>query len=253
MFRTLSFQAACVACLCVSNASAGDGCHRSHGGSYRSPVASHPFVRPAPIGQPTYHTVVPTVVQRATVPQPVVTAPVAQPVAAAAPQQPAQPSPAERTAAALQAFRLGNNHEAKLIVDRLLETAPNNSDLRQFRSLIHLRSGELRAAAFDAYEALKLGRLWTAQQVESVYGDAQRYQHDLRLLQLPASSGDQDMALPFLAAYHHLIAGQSALAQTALQRVLQIQPAEPVATALVRLITAKSDTASTTVQTASVQ
>lgn len=261
MFRLLSFPTVCAICLYASVASAGGGCPSSHGSYHRSPAPAPSYGRAVPSVQPTYRIVTPTVVHRTAVPQQIVSTPLPQPVPTGAPQRPAepmaqtaptQPSAAERTAAALQAFRLGNNHEAKLIVDQLLEAAPNNSDLRQFRSLIHLRSGQLRESAFDAYEAIKLGRLWTAQQVESVYGDALRYKHDLRGLQLLDASGEQDMTLSFLTAYHHLIAGQSALAQTSLQRVLQIRPDEPVATALVRIISAKSDAAGTVAQPASI-
>lgn len=135
---------------------------------------------------------------------------------------------------AMEAFRVGNNHQAMVLADRLIAAMPKHSDLLQFRSLIHLRSSDWTKAAADMYDSLQHGAIWSQEQVDRVYGDADRYQRELRMLRLLVDSQPDNLATQFLSAYHHLVAKEIDSARKTLQYILTIKPNEPVAVALLR-------------------
>jgi predicted Zn-dependent protease len=243
MNRPLSLQAALLVLLWSSIASADGSCpdsarsRLSGYGAARIGYVHPPAAFYPPMHRGTVQTAAPVSVFRQ--PAGAVDAITRSPAAPVS-LQPAVATPADRVTAAMHAFQLGNHHEAIVLVDTLIKDMPGSADLLQFRGLIQLRTGDLKKSAFDTYEALNLGTIWNTAQVEKIYGDAQRYANDLRMLRLLAQSNPQELELQFLAAYHHLVVGDLPSGRKALDRVLALRPNEPVAVALVRLIDSQS-------------
>lgn len=237
---TISLLTAGLLLFSSSIATAGGGCPKSRGSNHRGFGGARVGITglPAAIYAPAPRITARSIPRNTIARQPVspVTQSTTQPVALAEPT----PSTADRVSLAMEAFRLGNHHQARLLADRLLEEVPTSADLLQFRSLVHLRDGNLKESALDIYQAVQHGAIWSLEQVRAIYGDLERYENDARMLRLLAQSDPQDLAAHFLSAYHHLVAGELAPGRKSLEQVLVIQPEEPIAVALMRLIETQS-------------
>lgn len=258
MNRSIFVSVTLLVCIMASTTFAGGRCSGSRGGGYRGATGHHArhSIQPRQVYQPPHARVAP--VGQA----PVGRAPVAQMAAQQATVANSSPAPIANSSMvtprseaeevewvvknvneAMEAFRVGNNHQAMELANRLIASMPNHSDLLQFRSLIHLRSSDWTKAAADMYESVQHGAIWSQEQVEGVYGEADRYQNDIRMLRLLAGSQPENLATQFLSAYHHLVARELDSARKALQQILTIKPNEPVAVALLRQIDAQSQQA----------
>jgi hypothetical protein len=250
MNRYPSLLVALAVLLGTAVASAGEVCFQSSGPISYGPAHAYPVLRaPEPS---TYshapHQIFHSPVQVAVVPRPHIAVATGVSVPSSMQAQ-SQTQASRRTAvtmseqvtAAMEAFQLGNNHEAFLITDRLIDGLPTSSDLLQFRSLIHLRAGNFKKSAADVYEGVRLGAIWTTDQVDKVYGDKQRYRDDVRVLGLLAASNPEALETQFLLAYHQMVAGDLAASRISLKQMLAVRPDEPLATALVGLIDKQFD------------
>ena len=257
MNRTFSFVMAVLVCFAASMDFAVAQCSASRGGAYRAMAvqyAGHPS-RPSQV-YPQAHSIAIPVVPATNTQMAVGHKPPAQ---ASIPRQlPAQaaitPTAVPQSEGkeieqavgqinqALEAFRLGNNHQAIVLADQLIVTMPNQSDLLQFRSLIHLRSSDWTKAAADLYTSVQQGAIWSMEKMGGVYGDVDRYKNDLQVLRLLAESRPDDLATQFVFAYHTLVGRELDAARKSLQRMLTIKPNDPVAEALLRQTEAQSST-----------
>jgi hypothetical protein len=132
-------------------------------------------------------------------------------------------------------FELQRYADALPILNRVIEQVPNDSDAFQFRSFIHFAMGDFEAAAADAYDALSFGNAWDWQTVYDLYGNAETYTAQMRRLETQARA-ERTLSGHFLLGYHYVVLGHYSRGKNEFQKVLAIQPDEPMAAALVEVL-----------------
>lgn len=134
------------------------------------------------------------------------------------------------------AFLARNYGTALSLMDQIVKVAPKNNEALQFRSLVHFAMAEYKPAAADAYEAMKYGPIWNKKSLQGLYGDMKTYDRHLKELQATADEQPEALEVHFLLAYQMLLSGDLATGEAELETVLKIQPAEPLATNLLKVV-----------------
>lgn len=134
------------------------------------------------------------------------------------------------------AFTARNYGTALELMNKVVKQLPQNNEALQFRSLIHFALADDKAAAADAYEALKLGAAWNATAITTLYGDAKRYEAQLAALKLRAESNPDSLEVHFLLAYQSLVNGDLKTGEKELEEVLRIRPDEPLSSKLLIVV-----------------
>ena len=200
------------------------------------PVTNHPvYSQPIPVqpvyGQPVYGQ--PAVIHSQHVPGTVVhrtNNPAASNVGA-------MDRARQFTANAKRHFLNGNYSAAHTELEKVCKLAPKESAAFQFRSLAAFAQGNSKLAAADAYDSLKLGNAWDRKVVVALYGGNESlYQQHLDALKNQTSKQDATMQSHFLLAYHLLMAKNWVEGRSQLQKVLELQPAEPLSTQLLAVV-----------------
>ena len=171
--------------------------------------------------------------------QPVYSQPIVQPAAPSVTVQPLQQA-RQLTAIAKQKFLSGDYDGAISELDKVCKLAPNDTSAFQFRSLCSFAKGDCDSAAADAYDALKLGNAWTRPVIQSLYGaNWDKYSQHMSKLTQKAIGNEAKMQTHFLLAYHYLVSEQWQKGKDHLQKVLELQPSEPLSTQLVAVVDQK--------------
>ena len=155
------------------------------------------------------------------------------------PVRPAIPvthTPEQNFELARQAFRARDYDRALHYIDRAIEQLPSEADLFQMRSLILFAQGEYPLSAEAAYTALSAGPGWNWNTLYRLYGDAELYTRHLRSLEAATKANPDSAAHHFLLAYHCLMLNQVEAGRKNLQRVLELQPDEPLAKGLLGIL-----------------
>ena len=134
------------------------------------------------------------------------------------------------------AFRKCDYDHALHYVDRAIEQLPGEADLFQMRSLILFAQGEYPLSAEAAYTALSAGPGWNWNTLYRIYGDAALYTQHLRSLETATKANPDSAAHHFLLAYHCLMLNQIEAGRKNLQRVLELQPEEPLTKSLLEIL-----------------
>lgn len=195
------------------------GGHGGHGYRRPSPVYHRPAYRPV-YTTPVYTTPVTTVQQ----------------AQATATQTTAAAQLRAKAAQAKAAFLAKNYGTALSLLDQVVKAAPKNNEALQFRSLVHFAMGDYKAAAADAYEAMKYGPVWDKKSLDGLYGDMAVYERHLKALRAAAAEEPETLHLHFLLAYQALLSGDLAEGEKELETVLAIKPAEPLAEAFLKVV-----------------
>jgi tetratricopeptide (TPR) repeat protein len=154
------------------------------------------------------------------------------------PTQPVSRTPEQNFNLARQAFRGRDYDRALYFVDQAIKQLPEEGDLFQFRSLILFAKGEYPLSAEAAYTALTEGPGWNWNTLYEFYGDANQYTRHLRYLEAATKANSDSAAHHFLLAYHCLMLNQVETGRKKLQRVLELQPAEPLTKQLLEILPA---------------
>lgn len=220
----------------------------------RKPAIVKPAVvkpRPAVCPTPIVHPVHPAPVYPA--PAPVVIVNPAPP--APAPPAPVPPTPAptpnralELTFRAQDAFAKENYALAIDLMNRVVEDSPKSASAYQFRALSHFAVGNYDEAAADVYETLLRGNLWTWDTIHPLYKDNNTYTNQYRALYRAAADDSKSMSKHFVLAYHHLVLGHLKHGGEELEKVLVIQPEEPVTTQLLTVVRTRQQTEAVAMQ-----
>jgi tetratricopeptide (TPR) repeat protein len=155
------------------------------------------------------------------------------------PVRPAIPvtyTPEQNFELARQAFRARDYDRALYYIDRAIGQLPSEADLFQMRSLILFAQGEHPLSAEAAYTALSAGPGWNWNTLYRLYGDAELYTRHLRSLQAATKANPDSAAHHFLLAYHCLMLNQVEAGRKNLQRVLELQPDEPLVKGLLGIL-----------------
>lgn len=243
----------CLACLGSHHVVAGEGCrHHAHHAYGPAPVYSAPTYAPMVYSVPRAHlpTYSQSIVHDPLVAAPLVSKPAARSERAVAANETRQvsqreynPTPVASVAEGRKAFLARNLGAALKIADELVTANPQDSDKLQFRSLLHMASGNYKASAADAYDAALQGRLWTREVLQTLYENPSKYMRDMTMLRLSVvqSSQDKQALTPmlFLLAYHEAIGKNYAASRDALNQMLKLRPQDRVARGLLSVVEAK--------------
>lgn len=159
-----------------------------------------------------------------------------------------QPAPAptpialarKYTADARTLFQQGKYAEAAKMLDEVVKRAPKDTNAYQFRSLANFARGEFEAAAADAYDGMALGNSWTQDVIKSVYGAQGLGVYNNHLAQLSKDVAQKPtMQSHFLSAYYNLVNGNWSAGKTQLEKVLELQPEEPLSKKLLAAVNTK--------------
>jgi len=154
------------------------------------------------------------------------------------PTTPVTYTPEQNFDMARQAFRSRDYDRAMYFIDQAIEQLPEEADLFQFRSLILFALGEYPLSAEAAYTALSKGPGWNWNTLYGFYGDAELYTKHLRSLEAATKVNPDSAAHHFLHAYHCLMLNHVEAGRKKLQRVLELQPNEPLTKALLEILPA---------------
>jgi predicted Zn-dependent protease len=135
-------------------------------------------------------------------------------------------------------FKTDQYADAQRHLDVVVKMVPDETNAFQFRSLVMFAQGKYDDAAADAYDAIGLGNTWTAEVLDSIYPDADRYHRQLASLK-HAADANPSMPTHFLLAYHYLILNDLENGRAQLEQVLVLQPEEPLTTQLLAAVSAK--------------
>lgn len=152
------------------------------------------------------------------------------------PTIPVTQTPEQNFELARQAFRRCDYDRALHYADRAIEQLPGEADLFQMRSLILFAQGEYPLSAEAAYTALSAGPGWNWNTLYRIYGDAALYTQHLRSLETATKANPDSAAHHFLLAYHCLMLNQIEAGRKNLQRVLELQPEEPLTKSLLEIL-----------------
>lgn len=169
--------------------------------------------------------------------------PIVQPAPVARPAEPANIREARnKTDVAKAFFKTHQYSDAERRLNEVVKLVADDTNAWQFRSLVLFAQGKYDAAAADAYDAIKLGNTWTAQVLDTIYPTADRYHGQLNQL-IETSKTNPSMSVHFLLGYHYLVLNDLENGRDQLQKVLALQPGEPVTTQLLAAINAKQQSA----------
>lgn len=135
-------------------------------------------------------------------------------------------------------FRTAQYGDAQRHLDSVVKLVPNDTNAYQFRALTLFAQGNYSEAAADAYDSLGMGNTWTVEVLDSIYPVADRYHHQLAKLKQQTES-NPSMSTHFLLAYHYLMLNDLGNGKVELEKVLKLQPGEPLTTQLLAAVSAK--------------
>lgn len=143
---------------------------------------------------------------------------------------------AEKSAAAMErarnAFRTGDYVGASKAVDEAISHAPGDPVLHEFRALVLFALGRYNDAAGVLNSVLASGPGWNWETLIGFYGAAERYTGQLRKLEEYATAHPDSPEPHFLLGYHYLVGGNLPEAHGMFSRVVELQPADTVASQL---------------------
>ena len=154
---------------------------------------------------------------------------------AAAPAAPAAPPAATHAFdAARTAFKHGDYPTALKQADATIKLMPDDAVAHEFRALCLFALKRYDEAAGVLYAVLAAGPGWDWQTMSSLYSSPDAYAHQLKVLESHVSAHANDAAGHFVLGYHYLCLGEAAAAAQQFDAVVQIQPQDQVAAALLK-------------------
>jgi tetratricopeptide (TPR) repeat protein len=167
--------------------------------------------------------------------EPIVTEPITVPGTAEAPAQPPGVSPeaVAKFDEARAAFLEGQYDEALKLTDAAVAQMPRDAVLHEFRSLVLFALHRYPESAAAIHPVLDVGPGWDWKTLVSLYPNVDAYTFQLRALETARDKDPKAAGLHFLLGYHYLTSGYSEEAVGEFRKTLELQPRDPVSTALV--------------------
>jgi hypothetical protein len=131
--------------------------------------------------------------------------------------------------AARAAFAKDDFSQALQLVEKAIQSVPNDPVLHEFGALCLFAQGDYKraAAVLNAVLAVAPGMDWTT--MSGLYSDVDTYTQQLRQLEAATNDNPDDAAARFVLAYHYLIVGHTDEAIEELKVVVAKQPGDQVA------------------------
>jgi tetratricopeptide (TPR) repeat protein len=131
------------------------------------------------------------------------------------------------------AFLEGQYDAALKLTDAAVAQMPRDAVLHEFRSLVLFALQRYAESAAAIHAVLDVGPGWDWKTLIGLYPNVDVYTAQLRALETARDQNPKAAELHFLLGYHYLTCGYSDRALNAFRRTLELQPRDPVATALV--------------------
>jgi predicted Zn-dependent protease len=131
--------------------------------------------------------------------------------------------------AARAAFAKDDFSQALQLVEKAIQSVPNDPVLHEFGALCLFAQGDYKraAAVLNAVLAVAPGMDWTT--MSGLYSDVDTYTQQLRKLEAATNDNPDDAAARFVLAYHYMIVGHTDEAIEELKVVVAKQPGDQVA------------------------
>jgi tetratricopeptide (TPR) repeat protein len=139
--------------------------------------------------------------------------------------------------AARAAFKQGDYAKAQELTDKAIALVPSDATLHEFRALTLFAQKKYPEAAAGLYAVLAAGPGWNWDTMSSLYPNADTYTKQLRELEAYTRAHPKEAAAHFLEAYHYLVLGSKDAAVKQLKEVVQLEPKDQLAAALVQALT----------------
>ena len=167
--------------------------------------------------------------------EPILTVPIdsAQEPAAAALPPGVSPEAVAKFDQARAAFLGGRYDEALKLTDGAIAQMPRDAVLHEFRALVLFALQRYAESAAAIHPVLDVGPGWDWKTLSSLYSSVDVYTDQLRALETARTKDPKAAETRFLLAYHYLTCGYADQALDEFRRTLELQPNDPVATALV--------------------
>lgn len=144
---------------------------------------------------------------------------------------------------ARSAFSSGDYAQALRLTDQALKSTPNDAAVHEFRALCLFALGRYDDAAAVLYAVLSVGPGWDWTTLISLYPSVDVYTQQLRALEAYRDQHPDSAAARFVLAYHYLAQGHKDDALTQLQQVVRLQPNDPLAAQLVKVLSEEAPAA----------
>jgi tetratricopeptide (TPR) repeat protein len=131
------------------------------------------------------------------------------------------------------AFFEGRYDEALKLTDAAVAQMPRDAVLHEFRSLVLFALERYAESAAAIHAVLDVGPGWDWKTLGSLYPNVDVYTKQLRALEAARDKDPKAADLRFLLGYHYLTGGYPDSALGQFRRVVELQPKDAVATALV--------------------
>lgn len=173
--------------------------------------------------------------------EPIITVPIepvtVQGTAQAAPQPPGVSAEAvTKFDQARAAFLEGRYEEALKLTDSAVAQMPRDAVLHEFRALVLFALQRYAEAAATIHPVLEVGPSWDWKTLSGLYPNNDVYTSQLRALETARDKNPKAAELRFLLGYHYLTCGYTDQALNEFRRTAELQPKDPVASALLTML-----------------
>lgn len=159
----------------------------------------------------------------------------------AAPSTAGLPTADEYFANAQNAFQQGDYANAVKLASHAAVENPQDSNVHQFIGMALFAMGDYPGAASAYHLTLSMGAPWTWSAVSQLYGRPDDYTTQLRALEKQVAEKADDPATQFVLAYQYVLLGHDDNARRHLARVMELEPKDELAGALLKNLESPAD------------
>ncbi|QDU37026.1 Tetratricopeptide repeat protein [Maioricimonas rarisocia] len=141
---------------------------------------------------------------------------------------------------ARQAFYTGDYVQALSQVEQALASAPTDAALHEFRALTLFAMGRYQEAAATLNAVLAVGPGWDWETMRGLYPSVEAYTLQLRALEGYVRENRDAAPARFVLAYHYLTCDHTEASVRQLQKVVELEPQDTVASELLSVLDPES-------------
>jgi hypothetical protein len=166
-------------------------------------------------------------------------------ITAAPPDPNAADSTEQVFSAARDSFQAGDYQRALDLADQVVKATPNAPVVHEFRALCLFALKRYDDAASAAYAALSAGPCWDWSTLVGLYGSADTYTNQLRVLEAAVRNNLNATPPRFLLAYHYLVQGNTDAAGMEFAIIAKSEPKDQLSGSFAKALTKTKETTPT--------
>lgn len=142
--------------------------------------------------------------------------------------------------AARSAFKSGNDKAALHLVDKALQSMPNDLGVHEFRALVLFSQGKYAETAAVLHRVLSVGAGWNWTTMSSLYPSVDVYTAQLRALEQYRNENRESAEARFVLAYHYLSCDHPEAAIVELKKLVALRPEDRLSVQILEHVSGKS-------------